>query len=117
MERSILKIKKIHKIKSDVIRQKSKLTDAVMQALKMKWQWAGHVSRYTDNRWTIQSSRWKGPIGKRNIGRPNRRWADDITQNAGEDWMSIGKNRETWKKLEEAFTQRGVLISNNLTKN
>lgn len=111
MERSILKIRKIHKVRSDIIRQKTKLTDALTQALKLKWQWAGHISRLTDKRWTIQTTQWKGPAGKRNVGRPYRRWADDIIQMAGKDWMSVGKDRVKWKKLEEAFTQEGVRIS------
>lgn len=111
MERSILKIRKIHKISSEIIRKRTKLMDALTQALTLKWRWAGHISRYSDNRWTLQATKWKGPAGKRRVGRPNRRWADDIVQIAGKDWMTLGKNREAWNKLEEAFTRKGVLIS------
>lgn len=110
MERSMLKIRKIHKIKHETIRSKTKITDALAQALKLKWQWAGHISRYTDRRWTIQVTGWKGPQGKRKVGRPNKRWADDISKKAGKDWLNRGKDRELWKKMEEAFTQEGVHI-------
>ncbi|GBP08005.1 hypothetical protein EVAR_78128_1 [Eumeta japonica] len=78
MERSMLKIRRIQKIKSEHIRQKTKLADALRHALSLKWRWVGHISRYTDRRWTIEATRWKGPIGKRNVGRQLRRWADDI---------------------------------------
>ena len=114
MERSILQIRKIQKIRSDTIRQKTKITDALTQALKLKWQWAGHITRLIDNRWTIQTTIWKGPAGKRNIGRPIRRRADDITQIAGTDWMNLGKDKEAWKKMEEAFTQGGVHFSKHV---
>lgn len=111
MERSMLKIKKIQKLKSEHIRQKTKLTDCLRHALLLKWRWAGHISRYTDRRWTIEATRWKGPEGKRNIGRPMKRWTDEITHIAGKDWIKLGKDRESWKRMEETFTQSGVHIS------
>lgn len=111
MERSMLKIRKRHKVKNEIIRKKTKITDALEHALTLKWKWAGHISRYTDKRWTIETTRWKGPGGKRNVGRPKRRWADDVIQVAGDNWLDIGKDRDVWKKLEEAFTQKGVHIS------
>lgn len=111
MERSMLKIRRIHKIKSENIRQKTKLTDALRHALSLKWKWAGHISRYPDRRWTIEATRWKGPMGKRNVGRQLRRWADDITHVAGNDWIKSSKDRELWKRMEEAFTQTGVQTS------
>ncbi|CAK1582177.1 unnamed protein product [Parnassius mnemosyne] len=115
MERSILNINKIHKVKNSIIRQRTKITDALTKALTLKWKWAGHVSRYPDNRWTIQTTRWKGPgSGKRKVGRPHKRWADDIIQYAGKDWMSKSKNRELWKQMEEAFTQNEIHISENI---
>lgn len=116
MERSILGLRKIHKIKNEKIRQRTKLTDAVTHALRIKWQWAGHISRFTDNRWTFQSTKWTGPRGKRNVGRPIRRWTDDILEYTGKDWFMIGRNRELWRKMEEAFTQRGVHIQESKKK-
>ncbi|KAL0881844.1 hypothetical protein ABMA27_001620 [Loxostege sticticalis] len=111
MERSILKIRKIHKIKSEKIRNKTKVIDALSHALTLKWRWAGHISRYMDKRWTMETTRWKGPSGKRSVGRPKRRWADDLDYFAGKDWMTLARNRELWMDLEEAFTQKGVHIS------
>lgn len=112
IERSILNIKKIHKVRSDFIRQKTKVTDALTHALKLKWKWAGHISRLTDSRWTIHTTKWKGPKGKRKVGRPYRRWTDDIIQVAGKDWITKGKERESWKKMEEAFARKGFISPN-----
>lgn len=107
MERSLTNIKKIERVKSDDIRLKTNVTDAVIHALKLKWKWAGHVSRYKDNRWTQQAATWKGPKGKRRTGRPKKRWADDIIEIAGCRWTTIAQNRVTWNNLEEAFTLKG----------
>lgn len=114
MERSILKINKRHKIKNETIRHKTKILDALTHALKLKWQWAGHISRYIDSRWTLLTTRWKGPIGgKRNVGRPIKRWTDDLIKIAGKDWMYKSKIRNLWQKLEEAFTRNEIHSSRN----
>ncbi|GBP73997.1 Retrovirus-related Pol polyprotein from type-1 retrotransposable element R2 [Eumeta japonica] len=47
------------------------------------------------------------PLGKRNVGRPAKRWADDIIKIAGRAWMNLAKDREIWKEIEETFTQTG----------
>ena len=69
-----------------------------------KWKWAGHIARYQDKRWTHTITKWKGPTGKRSIGRPRKRWVDDIKSIVGDEWMKIANNRGKWLKLEEAFT-------------
>ena len=109
MERSILKLRKIQKIRSEDIRKKTKLTDALEYCLKLKWQWAGHLARYPDNRWTLLSTKWNGPPGKRRVGRPKKRWADEIISIAGSNWINITQDRERWKRLGEAYTQMGSM--------
>ncbi|CAK1587710.1 unnamed protein product [Parnassius mnemosyne] len=104
MERSMLNIKKIHKIRHTKIRNYTKAIDALAYAQILKFRWAGHIARYVDNRWTIHVTTWKGPPGKRRAGRPYMRWEDDIKKIAGTNWLQIAKNREKWKSLEEAFT-------------
>ncbi|KAJ2938174.1 hypothetical protein O0L34_g18514 [Tuta absoluta] len=108
MERSITNIKKIDKIRHTKIREKTKITDALTHALKLKWKWAGHVARLPDRRWTIKTTTWAGPAGKRSVGRPYKRWSDDIAQAAGKKWPEIAKDRQKWQDLEEAFTQIGI---------
>lgn len=109
LERSMLNIRKINKIRHSKIRSVTKATDALNYALKLKWRWAGHVARLSDDRWTIRVTRWGGPLGKRNRGRPLTRWADDIAQTAGSSWMQLTQNRDTWRSLEEAYTCGRVL--------
>jgi hypothetical protein len=45
------------------------------------------------------------PKGKRPLGRPRRRWADNIWMNLGEvgwgdmDWIGLAQNRNRWRAL------------------
>jgi hypothetical protein len=45
------------------------------------------------------------PEGKRPLGRPRRRWVDDIRMNLGEvgwgdvDWIGLAKDRNRWRAL------------------
>nr|XP_032516630.1 uncharacterized protein LOC116769593 [Danaus plexippus plexippus] len=104
MERSMLNIKRINKIRHTKIRNITKATDGLAQALALKWKWAGHIARLQDHRLTRKVSEWRGPVGKRKKGRPCNRWGDEIKPN----WMQIAQSRENWLHLEEAFTCRGI---------
>ena len=46
-----------------------------------------------DKRWTIRSTEWQIK-GVRSVGRPKRRWRDDIVGQQGAVWMRIAKDRE-----------------------
>jgi hypothetical protein len=45
------------------------------------------------------------PEGKRPLGRPRRRWEDNIKMNVQEvgggrgDWMELAQDRDTWQAL------------------
>lgn len=104
MERSVLKIRKIQKIRHTIIRRKTKAIDALTYSKKLKWQWAGHVARLSDTRWTIKTTTWPGPSGHRKKGRPLTRWVDDIIKVADTRWIQVAADRERWSSLEEAFT-------------
>lgn len=104
MERSMLKIKKVHKIRHTAIRKVTKSIDALSYAQKLKFRWAGHVARLKDKRWTYEVTMWSGPPGKRRAGRPYARWEDDVKAIAGAEWIGTAGDRDAWKSLEEAFT-------------
>ena len=110
MERSMLSIRKIQKIRHTKIRKLTKSTDALQYAKKLKWKWAGHVVRAQDQRWTRRVTSWEGPIGIRGKGRPITRWDDEIKKIAGQSWTKVAQDRDKWLSLEEAFTREdGVL--------
>jgi len=42
------------------------------------------------------------PEGKRSLGRPRRRWEDNIKMDLGEvggDWMELAQDRDRWRAL------------------
>ena len=52
MERAIINVTKRDHITSKKIREISGMTDIISTIKKLKWSWAGHISRMKDNRWT-----------------------------------------------------------------
>jgi hypothetical protein len=48
------------------------------------------------------------PEGKRQLGRPKRRWVDNIKMNIAEigwggvDWIGLAQGRENWRNLVNA---------------
>ena len=67
-------------------------------------RWAGHVTRMGEGRGVYRVLVGK-PEGKRPLGRPRRRWEDNIKmdlQEVGggcEDWMELAQNRDRWRAL------------------
>jgi len=67
-------------------------------------RWAGHVARMGQGRGVYRVLVGK-PGGKRPLGRPRRRWEDNIKtdlQEVGggcEDWMELIQDRNRWRAL------------------
>ncbi|KAJ8726613.1 hypothetical protein PYW07_001311 [Mythimna separata] len=103
MERSMLCIKKLDKIKNEIIRRKTKLTDVKQRIRLLKWNWAGHVCRLECTRWTKRATEWIPLDGKRKQGRQRKRWRDIFTQRCGPNWMQKARDRQAWSDLGEAY--------------
>lgn len=103
MERSMLGIKLLDKIKNSIIRKKTQVTDIHYQIRNLKWKWAGHVCRMPCNRWARKLIEWIPLDKKRKKGRPRRRWEDTFTEMCGPMWRRKARDRESWKKLGEAY--------------
>jgi hypothetical protein len=71
------------RIRNQVIQQRTKVTDIAHRISMLKWQWAGYISRRTDNRWDKRVLEWRPRLGKRSVGRPQARWSDDLRRTAG----------------------------------
>lgn len=108
MERRMLNIKLRDHIPNTEIRKRSKVKDVIEQLCTLRWNWAGHVGRMEDNRWTRKIIEWRPRENKRSRGRPQTRWTDDIKRVAGYDWMGKTRNREEWNHLREAYIRRWV---------
>ena len=94
------------RIRNEMIRQRTKVTDIAHRISKLKWQWAGHISRRTDNRWSKRALEWRPRLGKRSVGRPPTRWSDDLRRVAGSGWMRRAEDRAQWRTLGEAYVQQ-----------
>jgi hypothetical protein len=69
-----------------------------------RMRWAGHVARMGEKRNEYRLLVGK-PGGKRPLGRPRRRWVDNIRIDLGEvrwgdvDWIDLAKDRNRWRAV------------------
>ena len=74
----------------------------VVKSRRMKW--AGHVARMGEDRGVHRVLVGK-PEGKRPLGRPKRRWENNIKMDLQEvggcrvDWMELAQDRDGWRAL------------------
>jgi hypothetical protein len=74
----------------------------VIKARRMRW--AGHVARLVEvmGAYKILAGR---PEGRRPLGRPRRRWEDNIKMNLGGigigdmDWIHLAQDRDRWRAV------------------
>jgi hypothetical protein len=69
-----------------------------------RMRWVGHVARIGEKRNAYRLLVGK-PEGKRPLGRPRRRWIDNIKMDlveiglSVEDWIGLAQNRYRWRAL------------------
>jgi hypothetical protein len=74
----------------------------IIKARRMRW--AGHVARMGENRNAYRLLVGK-PEGRRQLGRPRRRWLDNIKMDLVEvgwgdvDWIGLAQDRDRWRAL------------------
>ena len=70
-------------------------------------RWAGHVARMGEEKGVYRVLLGK-PEGRRPLGRPRRRWVDNIRTDLQEvgcgymDWIGLAQDRDRWRTLESA---------------
>jgi hypothetical protein len=69
-----------------------------------RMRWTGHVAQMGEKRNVYRLLVGK-PEGKRPLGRPRRRWVDNIRMDPGEvgwcdvDWIGLAQDRNRWRAL------------------
>ena len=101
------------RIRNEVIRQRTNVVDIALKISKLKWYWAGHISRRTDDRWGRRVLEWRPRIGKRKVGRPQARWNDDLRKVAGGSWMRVAEDRVSGEQMERPMSSSGLLLADD----
>jgi len=83
----------------------------VIKSRRMRW--AGHVVRMGEERGVYRVLLGK-PGGRRPLGRPKRRWVDNIRMDLQEvgcgciDWIGLAQDRDRWRTLVSAVMNMRV---------
>ncbi|KAJ4452011.1 hypothetical protein ANN_03524 [Periplaneta americana] len=81
--------------------------DIISNIKSRRLRWAGHVARIGESRnaYRVLVGR---PEGKRPLGRPRRRWEDNIKMDLrevgydGRDWINLAQDRDQWRAYVRA---------------
>jgi hypothetical protein len=77
---------------------------SIIRIIKSRMRWAGHVARMWTEKNAYRLLVGK-PDGKRPLGRPRRRWVDNIRMDIGEvgwgdvDWIGMAQDRNRWRAV------------------
>src|SRR5215469_4241886 len=91
------------KLHNEELRDLYSLPNIVRVVKSRRIRWAGHVARMGEGR-DVHRVLVGKPEGKRPLGRPRRRWEDNIKMDLkevgwGGDWMELAQNRDGWREL------------------
>jgi len=103
MERSMLGIIVWDRIPKRTLRHNTGVRDAVETILRMKWNWAGHVAKVTDGRWTKKNE-------TEDTHQPDRvmLWGDSLE--TGCWWHRTGGNGIVWERLLSGSEQYRLMM-------
>jgi hypothetical protein len=75
--RQLLGKTKLDKAKNQCVREKTGAQNVVQEIKQYQKKWLQHVQRVDRNRIPRQALRYR-PEGRRNVGRPKKRWRDQL---------------------------------------
>jgi hypothetical protein len=92
------------KLHNEELRNLYSLPNIVRVVKSRIMRWAGHVARMGEGR-GVHGVLVGRPEGKRPLGRPRRRWENNIKMDFQEvgrgcgDWMELAQDRDRWRAL------------------
>ena len=96
--------RRLHNVEINVLYSSPNIV-RVIKSRRMRW--AGHVARMGEERAVYRVLVGK-PEGKRPLGRPRRRWVDNIRMDLQEvgcghvDWIGLAQDRDRWRTVVSA---------------
>ena len=90
----------------------------IVRVIKSRMRWAGHVVRMGEEMGVYRVLVGK-PERKRPLGRPRRRWVDNIRMDLQEvgcgyvDWIGLAQDRDRWRTLVSAVMNLRVKNAEN----
>jgi len=98
MEQNMLNITYKDRKTNNWVRDQTKVMD-IMEILKnRKSTWTGHISRRTDNRWSVALT------VRTPIGRQQKKWRYELQQYWDNvNWYMRVRNRDIWRQHAKAF--------------
>jgi len=91
----LLGITKLDKEKNQCIREKTGAQNIVKEIKRYQKKWLQHVQRMDRNRLPRQALKYR-PEGRRNIGRPKKRWRDRLHLRMKEQGMHLTLNEHDY---------------------
>jgi hypothetical protein len=92
--------------------------EAIYPKFSRRVRWAGHVARMGEDRGLHRVLVGK-PGGKRPLGRPRRRWEDNIKMDLQEvgggrgDWMELPQDGDRWRALVDTVRNLSSINAGN----
>lgn len=96
-------------IKNEEIIRRTRVDDIIGRIECLKWSWVGHVARQDNDRWTKRVVQMRPRSHKRNKGRPQKCWLDDIKQHIRRNWHQELQNRKVCKTQDYLCLARLVV--------
>ncbi len=62
-----------------------------------------HIVRKSEDKWERKALEWTPWDPKRKVGRPKKRWENEIRQYCGVGWERNARVRGHWKRVGEAY--------------
>jgi hypothetical protein len=90
------------KLHNEELNELYSLPNIVRVVKSRRMRWAGHVARMREER-GVHTVLVGKPEGKRPLGKPRRRWEDNIkmdVQEVGEgrgEWVELAQDRDRWR--------------------